>query len=767
MIKNMTNLRFPVLFRSFHAVLLACIMIEVYGSAFGIPNAGIRHWITAALGVCVFAFLNYGRARSRLICCIMIAVCFLTVLLFTGIGQMRESIGSYFDWLIGREGWNAEWITEYELVQTVLVTVCCYLFQLPAERYGMLRIGAAAVWLAGMIVSMVLGREISHAGVVVSLGYILIGYIEGMQYFWRKKRERDTREYVLWLLPFCALYIVLMLLMPVSDKPYDWKFVKDAYHDLKEELIVWNELRNRKGQEDFGTAVAGFSEEGRLMSGLLDNNQELLTIQGTQGLVTNVYLVGKVYDTFDGRQWLQTGTENTRERMLDTLETLYAVERYAEKQKDDYIHSTGLSVCYKYFDTGCVFAPLKLRYINGCDYMENGGNLLFDEQKGYGTQYQAVYYQMNLNHPEFYEMTEMKMEENEELWNKTVKEYSQKGAEQVTLEELKQYQAAMKEKYYTELTLSEATKEYLADITKAAETTIQKLIAIEKELSSYTYTKKPGRLPDTVRSQEEFLDYFLLESKQGYCSYFATAFVLMARAEGIPARYVQGFCVPVTANKKMTVTANMAHAWPEIYIEGIGWLPFEPTPGYEEVRYTPWEMQEMKKAGSVSMEEEEKTETIVTEPDVVTVEADTEKNSQQSRMILSVFWAIPVTCILVLCVDQWLFRRRYERMTVEERFLVEVRRNLWLLSKLGYARQNTETLEELQKRVICGLPQLFQERKELVFLRGYEEYLYRRAEVQKDILNKAISEREELLQWIKSGKRIYFYIMTVRLRFVR
>lgn len=241
----------------------------------------------------------------------------------------------------------------------------------------------------------------------------------------------------------------------------------------------------------------------------------------------------------------------------------------------------------------------------------------------------------------------------------------------------------------------------------------------------------------------------------------------MARAEGIPARYVQGFCVPVTTNKEMTVTANMAHAWPEVYIEGIGWLPFEPTPGYEEIRYTPWKVREEKNTASVSMEEEEETETISTEMDAAIAETNAEKNSRLTMMILSGFFAVLVTCILVLCVEQWLFGRRYERMTVEERFLVEVRKNLWFLSKLGYVRQNTETLEELQKRVICSLPQLFQSRKEIIFLRGYEEYLYRRSEVQKDILNKAISEREEILQWIKSEKRLYYYIMMLRLRFVR
>ena len=767
MIKDMTNLRYPILFRIVHVALLVCILIEVCGSVFGVPNARIWHWLIVLSSVCVFVFLNYGRARSRLICGIMIVVCFLVALLFIGVEQMRDFLGSYFYWLIGREGWNTEWIIGYELVQTLLITIFSYLFQTLAERYGVLRMGAAAVLLSGMVVSMLLGREISHIGVVLTLGYIVICYIEGMQRFWRKKKERDTQEYVLWLLPFCALYMVLLFLMPVSDEPYDWKFVKDAYNSLKEDFTVWIETKKRKGQEDFGTAKAGFSEDGRLMSGLIDNNQELLTIQGSQGLVTNVYLVGKIYDTFDGRQWTQTITENTQEREIDTMETLYAVERYDGELKDNYIYSTGLSIRYEYFDTGCVFAPLKLRYINGCDYQTCGGNLFFEEQKGYGTNYQVVYYQLNVDHPKFYEMAETEQEDDEELWENAVNAYSSKKNKKATFEELKLYQKDMEEKYLKEITLSQETEDYLEEITKEADTTIQKLRAIEKELSSFFYTMSPGKLPDTISNQEEFLDYFLLESKQGYCSYFATAFVLMARAEGIPARYVQGFCVPVTSNKKMTVTGNMAHAWPEVYIEGIGWLPFEPTPGYEELRYTPWEMREKKDYSSMSMKEEEESETISTEVEVATVEANAEKNNRLTVMILSSLFAVSAACILALCVEQWLFKRRYERMTVEERFLVQVRKNLWLLSKIGYIRQDIETLEELQNRVMNGLSHLFLSKKEIAFLQGYEEYLYRKKETQEDVLKAAVSEQEEILQWIKSEKRIYFYILVMRLRFIR
>lgn len=760
-------MRKEMIFRILHVVLLVCIVIEGCGSAFGIREAGGWHWLAAVFFVCILTIMNYGRARERLICSMILTVCVVILVIFNGVLQTGDFLVSYAEWLIGKEGWNQEWIRGYELIQTMIITACCYSFQILAEKYAVLCDISAAGLLIGMIAYMVLKREVSHFGVVMALGYIAICYIERTQRNWEKKKKRDRREYVLWILPFCAAYMVLMYLMPFPAKPYDWKFVKDAYRNIKEDITIWQEERKRNGQEDFGTAKAGFSEDGRLMSGFVGNDQKLLTIQGSQGLVTNVYLVGKVYDTFDGKEWEQTITEDTKERVLDTLETLYAIERYDGENKDNYIYSTGLSLRYEFFHTGYVFAPLKLRYLDGCDYQVSGGNLLFGEQKGYGTSYKAVYYQMNLDHPKFYEMAETEMEDDEEAWKSVVNSYTAHGDKHFTMEELKLYQNDMKEKYQKEIVLSPDALDYLDEITEGAETTIQKLRAMEKELSSYTYTKNPGKLPDSISNQEDFLDYFLFESQKGYCSYFATAFVLMARAEGIPARYVEGFCVPVTTNKKMTVTANMAHAWPEVYIEGIGWLPFEPTPGYEEIRYTPWKMKEKKDYGSMIMEDEEEQVFIPTEEIVSETENSTEKDNRFMMMLVSGFFAACFVCLLVLFIEQTLFKRRYLRMSTEEQFLVEVRRNLWLLSRLGVTRKEDETLEEFQERVRISLPQLFQGKNGFVFFQGYEEYLYRKNIVQKEILQATISERDQILSWMKSSRRWHYYTVIVRMKFVR
>ena len=149
------------------------------------------------------------------------------------------------------------------------------------------------------------------------------------------------------------------------------------------------------------------------------------------------------------------------------------------------------------------------------------------------------------------------------IWNELSKKYTPKNRAPVTAKELEAHRTHILENYTEKPCLSGELEEYLRQITQSAGTDLEKLLAIEAELSSYTYTENPGPLPDSVTDPGAFLDYFLLDSRQGYCCHFATAFVLLARAEGLSARYVEGFCVPMTAGKSTAVFSDMAHAWPD------------------------------------------------------------------------------------------------------------------------------------------------------------------------------------------------------------
>ncbi len=73
-----------------------------------------------------------------------------------------------------------------------------------------------------------------------------------------------------------------------------------------------------------------------------------------------------------------------------------------------------------------------------------------------------------------------------------------------------------------------------------------------------------------------------LDSRRGYCEQFAGAYAAMARSLGIPARVAVGFTPGDTSPDEpdtYVVRGRHAHAWPEVWFEGVGWVPFEPTPG--------------------------------------------------------------------------------------------------------------------------------------------------------------------------------------------
>ena len=102
-----------------------------------------------------------------------------------------------------------------------------------------------------------------------------------------------------------------------------------------------------------------------------------------------------------------------------------------------------------------------------------------------------------------------------------------------------------------------------------------KALAIERWLrNNCTYTLTPD-MPDPSR---DFVSQFVLSTRRGYCSYFASAMTVMCRIVGLPARYVEGYSVK-GGEEFADVTGENAHAWTEVYFAGLGWVAFDPSNG--------------------------------------------------------------------------------------------------------------------------------------------------------------------------------------------
>lgn len=116
---------------------------------------------------------------------------------------------------------------------------------------------------------------------------------------------------------------------------------------------------------------------------------------------------------------------------------------------------------------------------------------------------------------------------------------------------------------------------------RASRTPHDSLLALQNHFRSTFDYDESVDFSDSEDPLQEFLD-----ARAGFCQQFSTAFALGARAMGFPTRVVVGF-TPGDSEppeepggpRTFAVRGRHAHAWPEVLYQGIGWVPYEPTPG--------------------------------------------------------------------------------------------------------------------------------------------------------------------------------------------
>ncbi len=141
---------------------------------------------------------------------------------------------------------------------------------------------------------------------------------------------------------------------------------------------------------------------------------------------------------------------------------------------------------------------------------------------------------------------------------------------------------------------SDRMKALYSEITKESTSSLNSAFLVADYFrKNYTYTTIPV---SGDNGGGDYIESFIFDTKKGYCTHFATAMVNLLRLGGIPARYAEGYyadaseAIPVSYGADIiyqySVMDKNAHAWVEAYIDGIGWMIFEPTAGYGNI---PWD----------------------------------------------------------------------------------------------------------------------------------------------------------------------------------
>lgn len=294
-----------------------------------------------------------------------------------------------------------------------------------------------------------------------------------------------------------------------------------------------------------------------------------------------VYLRGRIYDTYNGRSWLVGNAAVQYWSSQAQCDLTESAARNYQKLLLYYFGTLRGQTSISGNDLTQAYSPLRLCKMNitfeddkqkylflpaisvggpGPSYRSSYPSTVPMETVPAGRIFSVNYYVPNLKN------TEGMVEQNELDANLQAKKQADT--------------AAMLRLYGSVEKITPRTVALAKEITKGMTDERQKAAAISAWLQkNCTYTLSPQQ----PWFGQDFTDFFLFSSRQGYCEHFATAMTLLLRASGVPARYVEGYAVPSAADSTSMnvyeVTNAQAHAWVEYYSSRYGFLTVDPTPG--------------------------------------------------------------------------------------------------------------------------------------------------------------------------------------------
>ncbi|WP_081843247.1 transglutaminase-like domain-containing protein [Butyrivibrio sp. WCE2006] len=382
---------------------------------------------------------------------------------------------------------------------------------------------------------------------------------------------------------FFILLEALLFFIPTSDKPIDWSVLYRIGYQIRDgfETLAENTGYYFSGIGDGMLYQSGYSGLGNAPGSLASNSRDEIYVT-TKGTTDSLYLTGKIMSG-DDKDIVE---DLEGRRLLNFLYALYSHDIEREEAKC-FGRIEKATIELAYLRTKDIIRPencLRIEYGNKDEKNDSGTEFKRMHKKGdsynviymnidYGSQYleKIMRSPKEVPWPTYAEMEEycgrlydyqLSRSVSERDYNKWIQENN----------DLNKYLDA------GDIATSRM-KDLSEDITENAASTYDACRAIESYLRQYKYSTKLQGPEEGGVNNDNYVDSFLFETGKGYCVHFANSMVALLRLSGIPARCVEGYCYafPDTDYDKFSITGDRAHVWVEAYIEGIGWVPFEPT----------------------------------------------------------------------------------------------------------------------------------------------------------------------------------------------
>ncbi len=388
----------------------------------------------------------------------------------------------------------------------------------------------------------------------------------------------DSMELLPWLLPALAAVLTLLMVYRFEDTPIlrvlPWTAaltalaflltgsgpgenpLKNKADELRQAIL--DRLFFTEARDVFSLYSAGYSPQGADQLGGKPNPSDHPVMQVSTPKTT--YLRGTVYNRYDGHGWKNT-TGGRRylwssRRMEATRSTLFDKTLPHASVQNSLSDPATVSVRMLSDSASTLFVPQRVRELipggETVPYFSNSSEIFITRNLQAGDTYEVSAPLYVSTDPGIGTLTDICATlgdpRYENIWST-----------------------------YTELPphLEQPVRDLAGEVTAGASTPFEKAMALQNYLSrNYRYTTDVGEHPENI----DFVTAFLLDTKKGYCTYFASAMTVLCRMAGLPARYVEGYLAEPNEYGEALVTGLEAHAWTEVYFAGFGWLTFDATP---------------------------------------------------------------------------------------------------------------------------------------------------------------------------------------------
>jgi len=519
----------------------------------------------------------------------IIALVFLVSLPGGNLKRLIDMVQDFFIWctgyINGYENPSPAYQILFSSILSLFISLVIYIFTIRKNCFIFILAGSSALF----VYAWASKRPFSFSAFYLYLLTILIYYLKNIYTTNYHKSKNDYAKpaiFILWIGLFCSLVFMLSYIIPASSEPIQWNWLDQKVNSFIEKFYY-------SSYSYFSLESVGFGDSAEHLGGpvYLDDTH-VLNVKSPR----LVYLRGASHDFFNGSTWKSTDKEtlpltNSKNSVsLEQLEIKTGMKLLSGETGyiNRYFYNDNIEITYQKLKTKSIFSvnnmmSLTDKYGSSLPkaYATSNGTVISRKKHSKDFSYNINSYNVMYNH-----------EGLKDILRKSYIGYYRSltsipsDVDPSDMDMLIDYSDNIYKKYLQlPENLSDDVKNLAVSITKGYTNNYDKAKAIEEYLVyNYTYTLDPK----PTSEDSGLLDYFLFTSKEGYCSYYATAMAVLARCAGIPSRYVEGYILPEkTEDQKLYhVTNEQAHAWTEIYFEGYGWLIFEPSTAFYDSFYT-------------------------------------------------------------------------------------------------------------------------------------------------------------------------------------